>query len=136
MPSSEEESQWLVGSGGGLAPSGGNATKTVAGERGATTRSGLYTEEMTTQPASVAAAGANSASADSAEHDLIDSTADATLLAQFHEDAIKQVTHPGCSFRRRFRVSEFEQPPRERLSVSSFFQIAVLFDMRGKRIYF
>lgn len=91
MPSSEEESQWLVGSGGGLAPSGGSATKTVAGERGAGTRSGLYTEEMTTQPASVAAAGANSASADSAEHDLIDSTADATLLAQFHEDAIKQV---------------------------------------------
>lgn len=92
MPSSEEESQWLVGSGGGLAPSGGNATKTGAGERGATTRSGLYTEEMTTQPASVATAGVNSASADSAEHDLIDSTADATLLAQFHEDAIKQVT--------------------------------------------
>lgn len=93
MPSSEEESQWLVGSGGGLAPSGGNATKTGAGERGATTRSGLYTEEMTTgQPANVATAGVNSASADSAEHDLIDSTADATLLAQFHEDAIKQVT--------------------------------------------
>lgn len=92
MPSSEEESQWLVGSGGGLAPSGGNATKTGAGERGATTRSGLYTEEMTTgQPANVATAGVNSASADSAEHDLIDSTADATLLAQFHEDAIKQV---------------------------------------------
>lgn len=93
MPSSEEESQWLVGSGGGLAPSGGNATKTGAGERGATTRSGLYTEEMTTgQPANVGTAGVNSASADSAEHDLIDSTADATLLAQFHEDAIKQVT--------------------------------------------
>lgn len=95
MPSSEEESQWLVGSGGGLAPSGGggSATKTGApGERGASTRSGLYTEEMTTQPASagVATAGVNSASADSAEHDLIDSTADATLLAQFHEDAIKQ----------------------------------------------
>lgn len=91
MPSSEEESQWLVGSGGVLAPSGGSATKTGAGERGASTRSGLYTEEMTTQPASVATAGVNSASADSAEHDLIDSTADATLLAQFHEDAIKQV---------------------------------------------
>jgi len=91
MPSSEEESQWLVGSGGSLAPSSGNATKTSAGERGTSTRSGLYTEEMTTQPANVATAGVNSASADSAEHDLIDSTADATLLAQFHEDAIKQV---------------------------------------------
>jgi len=91
MPSSEEESQWLVGSGGGLAPSGGSATKTGAGERGVNTRSSLYTEEMTTQPANVATAGVNSASADSAEHDLIDSTADATLLAQFHEDAIKQV---------------------------------------------
>ncbi|KYN14381.1 Synaptic vesicle glycoprotein 2B [Trachymyrmex cornetzi] len=90
MPSSEEESQWLVGSGGGLAPSGGSATKTGAGERGVNTRSGLYTEEMTTQPTNVATAGVNSASADSAEHDLIDSTADATLLAQFHEDAIKQ----------------------------------------------
>lgn len=103
MPSSEEESQWLVGSGGGLAPSGGSATKTGAGERGASTRSGLYTEEMTTQPASVATAGVNSASADSAEHDLIDSTADATLLAQFHEDAIKQVRRRY----RRFRISEF-----------------------------
>ncbi|OXU29290.1 hypothetical protein TSAR_009335 [Trichomalopsis sarcophagae] len=29
--------------------------------------------------------------ADSAEHDLIDNSSDATLLAQFHEDAIKQV---------------------------------------------
>ncbi|EFN77502.1 hypothetical protein EAI_11512 [Harpegnathos saltator] len=92
MPSSEEESQWLVGSGGGgLAPSGGSATKTGGGERILNTRTGLYTEEMTTQPASVTTAGVNSASADSAEHDLIDSTADATLLAQFHEDAIKQV---------------------------------------------
>lgn len=89
MPSSEEESQWLVGSGGGLAPSGGSATKTGAGERG--TRTGLYTEEMAQQPSNVTTAGVNSASADSAEHDLIDSTADATLLAQFHEDAIKQV---------------------------------------------
>lgn len=94
MPSSEEESQWLVGSGGGgLAPSvGGSATKTGGGERTPGTRSGLYTEEMTTQPANVTTAGVNSASADSAEHDLIDSSADATLLAQFHEDAIKQVT--------------------------------------------
>lgn len=91
MPSSEEESQWLVGSGGSLAPSSGSATKTGVGEHGTSTRSGLYTEEMTTQPANVATAGVNSASADSAEHDLIDSTADATLLAQFHEDAIKQV---------------------------------------------
>lgn len=95
MPSSEEESHWLVGSGGGLAPSsGGSATKAAnAGERGLlnNTRTGLYTEEMTTQPTSVATAGTNSASADSAEHDLIDSTEDATLLAQFHEDAIKQV---------------------------------------------
>lgn len=92
MPSSEEESQWLVGSGGGgLAPSGGSATKTGGGERILNTRTGLYTEEMTTQPANVTTAGVNSASADSAEHDLIDSTADATLLAQFHEDAIKQV---------------------------------------------
>lgn len=90
MPSSEEESQWLVGSGGGLAPSGNSTTKTGASERGLGTRTGLYTEEMTTQPANVATAGVNSASADSAEHDLIDSTADATLLAQFHEDAIKQ----------------------------------------------
>lgn len=93
MPSSEEESQWLVGSGGGgLAPSGGSTTKTGGGERALGTRSGLYTEEMTTQPANVTTAGVNSASADSAEHDLIDSSADATLLAQFHEDAIKQVT--------------------------------------------
>lgn len=92
MPSSEEESQWLVGSGGGLAPSSNSTTKTTgASERNSATRTGLYTEEMTTQPANVATAGANSASADSAEHDLIDSTADATLLAQFHEDAIKQV---------------------------------------------
>lgn len=93
MPSSEEESQWLVGSGGGgLAPSGGNATKTGGAERVlSSTRTGLYTEEMATQPANVTTAGVNSTSADSAEHDLIDSTADATLLAQFHEDAIKQV---------------------------------------------
>lgn len=104
MPSSEEESQWLVGSGGGLAPSGGSATKTGAGEHGASTRSGLYTEEMTTQPASVPTAGVNSASADSAEHDLIDSTADATLLAQFHEDAIKQVTRLISSASGAFRI--------------------------------
>jgi len=91
MPSSEEESQWLVGSGGGLAPSGNSTTKTGASERALGTRTGLYTEEMATQPTNVATAGVNSASADSAEHDLIDSTADATLLAQFHEDAIKQV---------------------------------------------
>lgn len=90
MPSSEEESQWLVGS--GLAPTGGSATKPATGERGLSTRTGLYTEEMTTQPANVTTAGVNAASADSAEHDLIDSTADATLLAQFHEDAIKQVS--------------------------------------------
>jgi hypothetical protein len=95
MPSSEEESQWLVGS--GLAPTGGSATKTGTGERGLSTRTGLYTEEMTTQPANVATAGVNAASADSAEHDLIDSTADATLLAQFHEDAIKQVRDASAS---------------------------------------
>lgn len=123
MPSSEEESQWLVGSGGGLAPSGGSATKTGAGERGATTRSGLYTEEMTTQPASVATAGVNSASADSAEHDLIDSTADATLLAQFHEDAIKQVTSG---------IRETSGKTRH----ASLFQIPILIGKRGERIYF
>lgn len=92
MPSSEE-SQWLVGSGGGLVSSGGSVMKTITGDPNLNIRTGLYTEEMTTQPAaSVNAAGVNSASADSAEHDLIDSTSDATLLAQFHEDAIKQVT--------------------------------------------
>lgn len=95
MPSSEEESQWLVGSGGGLVPSGGGTVSGVAGERAANVRGGLYTEEMTTQPANSSTAGVNTASADSAEHDLIDSTADATLLAQFHEDAIKQVRSPG-----------------------------------------
>lgn len=123
MPSSEEESQWLVGSGGGLAPSGGSVTKTGAGERGATTRSGLYTEEMTTQPASVATAGVNSASADSAEHDLIDSTADATLLAQFHEDAIKQVTRDSGKTSGKIRHA-------------SLFQIPTLIGKRGERIYF
>lgn len=101
MPSSEEESQWLVGSG-GLAPTGGSATKTGTGERGLSIRTGLYTEEMTTQPANVATAGVNAASADSAEHDLIDSTADATLLAQFHEDAIKQVRGMPCAARSVF----------------------------------
>lgn len=90
MPSSEEESQWLVGSGGGLVPSGGGTVSGAAGERAVNVRGGLYTEEMTTQPANSSTAGVNTASADSAEHDLIDSTADATLLAQFHEDAIKQ----------------------------------------------
>lgn len=111
MPSSEEESQWLVGSGGSLAPSSGNATKISAGERGTSTRSGLYTEEMTTQPANVATAGVNSASADSAEHDLIDSTADATLLAQFHEDAIKQVMSlEACIDAPLLR--HFQKPPR------------------------
>ncbi|XP_076293060.1 synaptic vesicle glycoprotein 2B isoform X1 [Lasioglossum baleicum] len=89
MPSSEEESQWLVGSGGGPASSGGG-TASGTGERTVTIRGGLYTEEMTTQPTNTNTAGVNAASADSAEHDLIDSTADATLLAQFHEDAIKQ----------------------------------------------
>ncbi|XP_066597851.1 synaptic vesicle glycoprotein 2B-like isoform X2 [Prorops nasuta] len=90
MPSSEEESQWLVGSGGGMASSGGGAAISRTGERHVTIRAGLYTEEMTTQPVNAATAGVNAASADSAEHDLIDSTVDATLLAQFHEDAIKQ----------------------------------------------
>ncbi|KAG7210355.1 hypothetical protein KM043_011891 [Ampulex compressa] len=90
MPSSEEESQWLVGSGGGLASSGGGTALSGTGERTLNIRTGLYTEEMTTQPTSATTAGVTTASADSAEHDLIDSTADATLLAQFHEDAIKQ----------------------------------------------
>lgn len=126
MPSSEEESQWLVGSGGGgLAPSGGNVTKTGGGERVLNTRTGLYTEEMTTQPANVVTtAGVNSASADSAEHDLIDSTADASLLAQFHEDAIKQVmprsrkSDPGP---RMFELtfSEFSLPSNYRLPIGS-----------------
>ncbi|XP_076241963.1 synaptic vesicle glycoprotein 2C isoform X3 [Calliopsis andreniformis] len=89
MPSPEEESQWLVGSGGGLASSGGG-TISGTGERTANIKGGLYTEEMTTQPANANTTAVNAASADSAEHDLIDSTADATLLAQFHEDAIKQ----------------------------------------------
>lgn len=89
MPSSEEESQWLVGSGGGLASSGGG-TISGTGERTLNIRGGLYTEEMTTQPTNTNTASVNTGSADSAEHDLIDSTADATLLAQFHEDAIKQ----------------------------------------------
>ncbi|CAD1472860.1 unnamed protein product, partial [Heterotrigona itama] len=88
-PSSEEESQWLVGSGGGPASSSGGAVSST-GERSLTIRGGLYTEEMTTQPTNANAAGVNAASADSAEHDLIDSTADATLLAQFHEEAISQ----------------------------------------------
>ncbi|KOX79617.1 Synaptic vesicle glycoprotein 2B [Melipona quadrifasciata] len=89
-PSSEEESQWLVGSGGGPASSSGGAVS-ATGERSLTIRGGLYTEEMTTQPTNANAAGVNTASADSAEHDLIDSTADATLLAQFHEEAISQL---------------------------------------------
>lgn len=93
MPSSEEENQWLVGSGGGLASSGGG-TMPGTGERTLNSRGGLYTEEMTTLPANANTAGVNTASADSAEHDLIDSTADATLLAQFHEDAINQVSRP------------------------------------------
>lgn len=92
MPSSEEESQWLVGSGGGLASSGGG-TISGTGERTLNIRGGLYTEEMTTQPTNTNTASVNTGSADSAEHDLIDSTADATLLAQFHEDAIKQVCY-------------------------------------------
>lgn len=92
MPPSEEESQWLVGSGGGVTSSSGGATITgITGDRSLNIRGGLYTEEMTTQTANSANANANAPSADSAEHDLIDSTADATLLAQFHEDAIKQV---------------------------------------------
>ncbi|XP_060828226.1 synaptic vesicle glycoprotein 2B-like isoform X1 [Bombus pascuorum] len=89
MPSSEEESQWLVGSGGGPASSSGG-TISGTGERTLTSRGGLYTEEMTSQSTNTNTAGANAGSADSAEHDLIDSTTDATLLAQFHEDAIKQ----------------------------------------------
>lgn len=92
-PSSEEESQWLVGNGGGPASSSGGAVS-ATGERSLTIRGGLYTEEMTTQPTNANAAGVNAASADSAEHDLIDSTADATLLAQFHEEAISQVSLP------------------------------------------
>ncbi|XP_043506088.1 synaptic vesicle glycoprotein 2C-like [Polistes fuscatus] len=90
MPPSEEESQWLVGSGGGVMSSSGGVTTTGTGDRSLNARGGLYTEEMTTQTANSANANANAPSADSAEHDLIDSTADATLLAQFHEDAIKQ----------------------------------------------
>lgn len=101
-PSSEEESQWLVGSGGGPASSSGGAVS-ATGERSLTIRGGLYTEEMTTQPTNANAAGANAASADSAEHDLIDSTADATLLAQFHEEAISQVSF-GFSPFRLFRI--------------------------------
>ncbi|XP_046480590.1 synaptic vesicle glycoprotein 2B isoform X1 [Neodiprion pinetum] len=111
MPSSEEESLlWLAGSGGstgsvvgsvqgsvgsvGSAPSAHHHPAT-GGHRSVTIRAGLlYTEEMSSQgpgsAAVAAAAGVTPASADPAEHDLIDSTADATLLAQFHEDAIKQ----------------------------------------------
>ena len=95
MPPSEEESQWLVGSGGGTIPIPGGLQNHGTGERPGATRAPLYTEEMTTQPTetTAGAAGTGTASADSAEHDLIDSTGDATLLAQFHEDAIKQVTY-------------------------------------------
>lgn len=78
MPSSEE-SQWLVSSLKGNAPPSG------VGERSSGTRTGLYTEEMTTQTSKTASTEI-STSADPAEHDLIDSTA-----AQFHEEAIKQV---------------------------------------------
>ena len=92
MPSSEE-SQWLVGSGVGLATLRGNAPTSGAGERSLGIRGGLYTEEMTTQPDKVVTAGVSATSVDPAEHDLIDSTADASLLAQFHEDAIKQVPY-------------------------------------------
>ncbi|XP_015602591.1 synaptic vesicle glycoprotein 2B isoform X1 [Cephus cinctus] len=90
MPSSEEESQWLVGTGAVLGSSGTGVPSSGSGERTPGTRSTLYTEEMSSQVGNAAAAGVNTSSADSAEHDLIDSTADATLLAQFHEDAIKQ----------------------------------------------
>lgn len=106
MPSSEEESLlWLAGGGvggtgslqGSVGSTGSVPSAVLQGsgssQRTVTIRGGLYTEEMTTQAtgATAAAAGAAQASADPAEHDLIDSTADATLLAQFHEDAIKQV---------------------------------------------
>ncbi|XP_043278963.1 synaptic vesicle glycoprotein 2B-like isoform X2 [Venturia canescens] len=91
MPPSEEESQWLVGSGGGSLSTPGGLQNPGTGERSGVARGVRYTEEMTTQPnEATAAAGVGTASADSAEHDLIDSTADTTLLAQFHEDAIKQ----------------------------------------------
>ena len=89
--SSSEESQWLVDSGVGLASLGGKAPTSAAGEHSLVVRGCLYTEEMTTQPAKSAAANVNVTLADLAEHDLIDSNADVTLLAQFHEDAIKQV---------------------------------------------
>lgn len=96
MPSSEEESLWLVGSGGGLtSPGSGGGILGRPGERTLGIRGVLYTQEMqASQPAITAEAGAiaSATSADSAEHDLIDSTSDATLLAQFHEDAIKQVS--------------------------------------------
>lgn len=92
MPPSEEESQWLVGSGGGTLSTPGGLQNPGTGERSGVIRGVRYTEEMTTQPnEATAAAGVGTASADSAEHDLIDSTADSSLLAQFHEDAIKQV---------------------------------------------
>ncbi|XP_008207955.1 synaptic vesicle glycoprotein 2B isoform X2 [Nasonia vitripennis] len=129
MPSSEEESLWLVGSEAGGLSSGhhhhhhhGDHHHHRAGVRMA---GHLYTEEMqqqqqnnSQQPGSIAmAAGHNNSTssggnnagsagsvsgtasgqqavaavvADSAEHDLIDNSSDATLLAQFHEDAIKQ----------------------------------------------
>lgn len=120
MPSSEEESLWLVGSEAGALSSGLGAQpqhhqqhhqqrasrhgeqRALAGVRFAGHH--LYTEEMQAQPGAVGPAhpAANQAAAqpnagsgatvqDSAEHDLIDNAADATLLAQFHEDAIKQV---------------------------------------------
>ena len=152
MPSSEEESLWLVGSEAGSLSSGAGGhlqshhhhhqhnqnqrqsrhqhqasrldeQRSLAGLRPASQHR-LYTEEtMQAQPGNGGAQGAatatgggraspanNSAASatgptaagvqssaaagttgDSAEHDLIDNAADATLLAQFHEDAIKQV---------------------------------------------
>lgn len=105
MPSSEEESLlWLAGGGGNagsvvgsvqgsVGSTGAMSSALQGGQRSVTIRAGLYTEEMSSQATGAAAAGAaQPASTDPAEHDLIDSTADATLLAQFHEDAIKQVS--------------------------------------------
>ncbi|XP_011301471.1 synaptic vesicle glycoprotein 2B-like isoform X1 [Fopius arisanus] len=97
MPPSEEESLWLVGKSGGALSQPGNGRSVRPGEK-AQIKKVLYTEEMTSQSnettttsTAVPAAGTISAtSTDPAEHDLIDSRDDANLLAQFHEDAIKQ----------------------------------------------
>lgn len=115
MPSSEEESLWLVGREAGGA--GGHQQQQQQPQQAAqhhqqqhrhqgpaSRPSGqLYTEEMQT----VAAGGGTTVGpssgrrADPAERDLIDSAADAALLDQFHEDAIKQV---GFGFGRTAKV--------------------------------